>query len=77
MIMKKEEVKDIKKDVKVNPILSQEVTASQFSEMIGLNDVTKFWVKKAFKLDEVKTAKNWLKEFKVRGAIEETPNILK
>ena len=63
---------------KNNQILfkNKKMNAKSFSEMIGLNDRSKFWVNKKFDKMTIKTAGKWADIFIKEGVIHEKPSIL-
>lgn len=61
---------------KIN-IKDKEMTAGQFSDLIGVNKGTKFWASKSFIDTDVRKVSEWSKIFIEKGAISEEPAILK
>lgn len=62
--------------VKKQTVANKEMTAINFSEMIGLSKSGKFWVRKRFDQTETRKASVWSDEFIKHGAISTPPSIL-
>lgn len=62
---------------KASKMSSKRMNVLSFCDMIAMNSGTKFWANKYYGDTEIKTAGEWSDAFISKGAIDETPKVLK